>query len=599
MTLNKFNIIENFRNKRNDSIIFFLVSLFAFHGFYFIHVFAVNTIVGDEFNFLPFVKSFVNGGEFWKEEFFLQYDLHRLIIPNFIILISVFFTKWNTIYLMYFGWILISFSTVFIFLMIKKTFPQVSWIIIPIAAILYSPIHYGTFLWALPNTSYLLILCGFTGSIYFLNKVQDTKLFIFPAIFFAIIAMFSSFTGMIIWAVGILSLLNFNKFGKYPLLIWIFSGIILSTLYFVNFTLQTVDEPVLIKNESYTMNFLEIIWIFFSKGFVNNISLLKPLEVIVGSFVFITIILGPTFLKLKKFSLFRIMPWIQFGIIGLIISFGFYVLINFSNNRITIDAPVYSIFANFPQISAIVIITIILMFYKNNLKNNGKKNISLILLILLFSSFSVGLSASYYVGWWHGFQTFDERIQYQKCLLDADHVSTCLEPGVFADYIEKNKPILNELKLGPFANQLKFNDHSNDPLLQFLHVNIVGKSIQVNHLDYLEPREDGTLWNDSNNVIFDYNAHLQINLDKQYFSKEVELSLDSNDTYSVKFFNGEFFLGREIIYTETNFSGLRTYDIQISDQIYQSGYDKIQIQPLSGDDHFSFGHIMINSNEKN
>ena len=221
------------------------------------------------------------------------------------------------------------------------------------------------------------------------------------------------------------------------------------------------------------------------------------------------------------------------------------------------------------------------------------KIFSILLLVLLFSCLSVGLFGSYVVGWWHGFQLFDERIQYQNCILDEESVSLCLEPGVYDDYIEKNKPILDELKLGPLADGLKYNDHSNDPLQAFLHTNIVGKPLMINLVDYSQKKSDGTIWNDPHNVILNYNTSLQIDLQREFFENEIQLGLDSNDTYSIQFYNGEQFLGREILYTDNNSENIKNYNLQVSEKISKNGYDTIKIQPLSGDNRFSFSHIIL------
>ena len=585
-------IFKNYRkNKVKNSIIFVSVLFFALHSFYFIHAFSVNTINGDEFNFLPFVKAFLQGDEFWKEDYFLQYDLHRLILPNTLILISVALTKWNTIYLLYVGWSLISISLIFLYLLLRQTSPKQSWLIIPISAILFSPIHYGTILWSLANNSYLLVLCGFIGSIYFLNNIQKTRYALIPAVLFASVAMLSSFIGLIIWFIGIFSLLDFKKIQKTPLFIWITVSVFLLSIYFGDYTWQTIDEPMLNKSESYTINLFETIMILFSQGFVNNVGLLKPVEFLLGTFILASIFICPIFLKLKKISFNQIMPWLQFAIIGLIFAFGLFAMINYSDNYVVVNSTVYSIYAMFPQIACLVLVGITLNYFiKTNSKR--KKIIAKILLILILVAISSLILVSYYIGWWHGFQMFEERIQYQNCIINSNPISDCLEPGVYNDYIGKNISILRELELGPIDAKLNFNDHSDDPLLITIKNIVVGTPIQIDFNNFTESKPDGTPWNDPTNVIMDYTKNLQINLEKTYYSQTIELSLDGNDTYSIKFFIDENLQGREILYTN-NHDGLKTYVLNISEAISVDGYNNIRIQPISGDEKFSFGHMTI------
>jgi len=573
-------------NDPKNFIILFSTMFFAVHSLYFIHVFSVNTILGDDFLFVPFVKSFVDGESFWTVSPFLQFDIHRLLIPNILTLLSVELTQWNTIYLMMFGWCLIAISTFFIYLMLNKTDSRLRWLIIPISAMLFNPIQYATMLWALPNNSYLLLVVGFVGAIYFLNKLHENKFLLLPAIFFATISTFSTFPGIIIWPIGVISLLSFKKITKTPLILWVFFTMIILSFFFIDYSLP--DSSNSFKHT----NILDVFWSFFSKGFVNNVSLLEPLEFIVGPIVFFFILFGPVFLKITHKNFSNFIPWIQFGCIGLTLAFGFYMVITFTDNPTLVDSSRYGTYANFPQISALIMITASMLFLYDRFKHDRKKIYILVLLFVLFFGLSSGLAVSYYIGWWHGFHMFEEHTQILNCLTKPNSDFLCFD-HLYHDYIAENAKILRELELGPFSEQEPFFDHSNDPLLNFLRVSIVGVPIQIDERDFNEIKQNGTKWDYPTNKILSYTSQLQINLNTVHFNPEIELSLDSGDVYSIKFYDGNELLGRKIIYTENYPQGLVSFNVKVPAEIIETGYDNIRIQPINGDERFSVGHIIL------
>ena len=60
------------KKQTKNLIILIFVTFFAFQALYFLHSFVVNVPLGDEWDLVPFIESFHNGGDFINSPHFCK-----------------------------------------------------------------------------------------------------------------------------------------------------------------------------------------------------------------------------------------------------------------------------------------------------------------------------------------------------------------------------------------------------------------------------------------------------------------------------------------------------------------------------------------------
>jgi len=182
----------------------------------------------------------------------------------------------------------------------------------------------------------------------------------------------------------------------------------------------------------------------------------------IAGFVILSLIIGgPIYLRLKQKEIKAIVPWIQFGLIGI---FG---ALATAVTRANIEFPYshYITIAVFSQISALVIATMIFTQIHNRSSDIRKKNVSIIFLILIVIAISP-LSVSYIWGWYAGFAWHEARYAALECVTNPIFDFNCSEYAYHKDILSEKGKILKESHLGPFANQDESLTYLQDPLLR-------------------------------------------------------------------------------------------------------------------------------------
>ena len=223
-------IIKNPQIQEKIAILSMIV--FAFHSLFFILVYSVNIPLTDEWHFISFAKMVLTNESFWEFERFVMYNGHIVIIPNLLLTANILLFSWNPVYLMIFGWFLVSFSSFVLFLILRKTFPKIILLMIPISAILFSPVQYENFLWGIASTQIFMISFSMILSIYFLSKINSNRFFIFPAILSGLLSSFSGISGLAVWFIGFYSIFMQTNWKKSSLLIWSVGSTRLLLFYF-------------------------------------------------------------------------------------------------------------------------------------------------------------------------------------------------------------------------------------------------------------------------------------------------------------------------------------------------------------------------------
>ena len=78
----------------------------------------------------------------------------------------------------------------------------------------------------------------------------------------------------------------------------------------------------------------------------------------------------------------------------------------------------------------------------------------------------------------------------------------------------------------------------------------------------------------------------------------LEISLDLNDRYRIRFLDGDLAKGELVIgpsYAIRN--GMDIYTVPLPAQAADSGFDQLHIVPIKGDGKFSLGHIRFPASE--
>ena len=460
MKIDKLNRLVTQLSSSKNKIIFSAVSILAIHCLYLIHTLGVNIPQADELDFIPFAKTFLDGGPWWQDKHFLQHYDHRLIIPGLILLVSVALSDWNIIYQMYLGWSFITVSIIVIYALLKKTDGKLTWLTIPIAAIMFNAGQYGAFLWGLAAIIFFLTSATIILTVYFINKIDHNKIALIPAILFAVIASFTQFYGLLVWVIGVFGLLYLEKTKKPSLMLWIASGIVVISLYYTNYVHNSwkgIQFPTL-----FTYDGIEYILLFLSNGLIVHLRQLLALQMVISTGIILLVIGTPIYLTFKKTEIKKIVPWIQLGL------FGLFAAVITELGRLGVVGPVasrYMAISVIPQIAAVVIGTIIFLRIYDRLTNNHRKSLAKILFSILISIIILGISSSYYSGWKNGYDWFLQNSISYECLRNPSFDLKCR--NIFETETQyENLKMLREAHLSTFADTNTLNNNSNDPLLK-------------------------------------------------------------------------------------------------------------------------------------
>ena len=107
-------------------------------------------------------------------------------------------------------------------------------------------------------------------------------------------------------------------------------------------------------------------------------------------------------------------------------------------------------------------------------------------------------------------------------------------------------------------------------------------------------KEIGSDWNGPGNIVIRPFRTLTIDLERMYYSREMEFSADNNDTYEFYFLKKGTEVGQKIVYPAyIDVGGLNVYRVDIPQDVYEAGYDKIVVKGDGGDDYYSIGHLIL------
>ena len=202
----------------------------AILNLYFISQLGIDTIYHDEWGIARIVTDFFGGGDEWREALLIGNNEHRPIFPWLIILGLAHFTSYNTYYEIFVAWVFVSLTLVVFWRLLSEINADARWVIIPIAWMTFSYYQFENLLWGYPAILWNLTVFSVVASIYFLNKIKNSKLSIVPAVFFGIVGTFSNLLGALVWFIGLNTFKNY--FNNRVKLLSIYLIFLFSTLLF-------------------------------------------------------------------------------------------------------------------------------------------------------------------------------------------------------------------------------------------------------------------------------------------------------------------------------------------------------------------------------
>ncbi len=117
---------------------------------------------------------------------------------------------------------------------------------------------------------------------------------------------------------------------------------------------------------------------------------------------------------------------------------------------------------------------------------------------------------------------------------------------------------------------------------------------QMVHLSMIDqPRKKGTIWNDFSNMILTSEG-IYIDMGGVNHLPFLELSLDNNDEYTLRYFKeGEALAEQTIPGMRPPRSGLRVYRLSVPEAVTIQGFDTLHVRPIRGDGAYSLGHVRL------
>jgi len=456
--------LVTYLDKSKNKIIFFSVLILSLQAFYIIFTLGFGHPGPDELENVTSIKLFLEGGPWWEDKWFLQHFEHRHIVPNLIFFISAFLDQGNSIHLMYLGWIFTAITIIPLYALLKKINENFTWLIIPITALMFNLGQTTCFTWGLCTivwhlTSLLIIL-----TIFFISKIDQTRIALILAIACATAVSFTMFQGLLIWVVGIFGLFFITKIKKLSLTIWILSSIAIISLYFTNFDFGMADELLRSGEEMpvdtlFTYNGISYVLQFLSNGLMVQIPQAIHFQHIIGLGIILTILLVPIYLKLKDINIKHLVPWIQFGLYAIL---GAIVLSVGRADVVSANASRYIAWSTFAHIAALVIGAIFLLYIYKKLKDKRKKLFLKIIISILILLLILGMSSSAYSGVKIGNDLSNKNSLTVQCLTDPNFDLKC-RTAYWTPLQHSSIQEIQNLHLGIFANEFTI---PYDPLLE-------------------------------------------------------------------------------------------------------------------------------------
>ena len=514
--------------KKNNLVIFSIVSFLAIHNLLFLYSFEINfpysIDFADEFNSIFY---FITEG---KEGFFDNKGVHIMFFPKLIAYPFLYLNNFDVTNLYYLQWVVISASLYVFYLILKQTDRKLLWTIIPISAFLYSPLTSSGY-WAIALLSWLFPMLGISLTVYLLNRKKLNPLSFGGGIFFTIFSTLSIVVGIVSWVAGLITIFKNSSKTKIQDKKWIFLWIISTTIIgiFYYYLISDSADPMY-PELLFTPAGFSFITHFLASSFRLKFDFLM---VSVGS---ISLFLSCFFVYYftKKQNMTNYLPWFVFLLIG-----GCAAIITASGRVQFFDShfgnePYYSPISQFFQIGLLVLSAKLVYEFKKI----PRKNALVIFFIIIIIAQMVLLIPSYYAGWQRADHYYDEKNSYVSCFsLNPDKSCQELYPTFENEFLEMiNHLIMN--KQGIF-NDYDFNQNANSNAENFSnfqsHNVIFSQNNKITSINEISIN-DQTIYEIKDQILF---INGQLTTDQNSIVEELYIIIDDKPILKIDDYNIE------------------------------------------------------------
>ena len=193
----------------------------------FVYRFAVNVPIYDEWNFMPAVGTFYEGGDWWPMVI-EHYGEHRIVLPRLVILYLSLLTDYDVRVEQYLAALLMIGGVGICWALLRRTGGP-AWAIVPIGWLYLSTAQFENLLvgwqFQIPMMNFFVV-----AAVYLVSS--DRRLLVVPAVICAAAATFSFANGMMVWPAGLVAVAADGRAGRrWSLWIWISSAALAVTAY--------------------------------------------------------------------------------------------------------------------------------------------------------------------------------------------------------------------------------------------------------------------------------------------------------------------------------------------------------------------------------
>jgi hypothetical protein len=217
----------------------------VFLALFFINRYGVNVPHWDQWEFVALFEK-VYAGKFSLADLFSQHNEHRLIFPRLFMLLLAAVSRYNTLFEMYFGWLLLLLCTVVIFSAYRRKFglsESTLWRFVPVIWLLFSWRQYENLLWGWQITFFMTAFAVVLTH-YLLESSKGVDKYLLLAMGSGIVASFSNSNGLLVWPIGLLQLWTGDQrvrsdaksSSSLNAFVWLLAAACVCLLYFIDYS---------------------------------------------------------------------------------------------------------------------------------------------------------------------------------------------------------------------------------------------------------------------------------------------------------------------------------------------------------------------------
>ncbi len=218
---------------------FGLCALLGLSYFAYIHIFGVNVVYQDEWDFVPYFRDFAEGRMHWSRMFWSIHTDNLMFFPRLLMIGIYSISNYNSKWCMYAGALMQSLSFVLIWLMGRENLPRNrwrAWHAAALAAMIFSWRQQENILWSF-QLAWFMVAFFFLLGLYLIDRSLrgDGRLscaaLYAGAVFSGIVASFSSIQGLIVWPAGLAYLALKRRVPWPEAVIWLSAGLACCAAY--------------------------------------------------------------------------------------------------------------------------------------------------------------------------------------------------------------------------------------------------------------------------------------------------------------------------------------------------------------------------------